>query len=749
VSAATLVRDLAAFSIQVALIVLAVAVLMKLVHIPARVRYHGLRLALVAALAVPWVLRSVETPRAATAVGQPFSEALSTPVEGDLVRPSSVEPSAATSQPRIDVPWLSVLLGILGLGVVGRGLWLGIGLVRLRRMTKAGRVLEEPEYAELQAQIGARATITQVFGLAQPATFGVRRPVVMLPDALPTAPASLRRAVIIHELFHVRRRDWLFVVAEELVRTALWFHPAILWLTSHIQLAREEIVDELTVRATGDRRGYVQALLSFADSGGLRPAPAFAHRRQLFHRILGVSKEKVMSRPRFVASTVALLTVVAAASWSASALFPIVRASSVTLPSPTSLIGVQNASLAAPVSLLAEDRFRRPAPARSRAALLEQQTNADVTPRQVTPENPIPRRTRGAVPAWPASYAGRQFHVLAQTLVTLDRNGAVIAVDRGGCQIVERPAAGDRDEAVCDAFSDAAAAAVRQWRYERPVQAPLQFLVVVKFEPGSEPTISRSSSEWLRYVRETQESLRELSDRQGLADGSAEFLRAELSELINEYRELERAHRLATERDLPGHPDLERLRLQLEMMEQDLAALKERLGATTNVASQQQSASEDLARARRVYEQVQAQLREAERRLVDATRRLTAGDGQPEPMVTADVRPDQFGGSSPLRAPSGRTPVRVGNGVQAPRVIRNVKPEYSTEAMEARVEGTVRLQALVDEQGRVADARVLNSIPLLDGQALAAARQWEFTPGLLNGQPVPVLIVMELHFTLR
>lgn len=69
--------------------------------------------------------------------------------------------------------------------------------------------------------------------------------------------------------------------------------------------------------------------------------------------------------------------------------------------------------------------------------------------------------------------------------------------------------------------------------------------------------------------------------------------------------------------------------------------------------------------------------------------------------------------------------------------------------MRARVEGTVTLEVLVDERGLVADARVLKSIPLLDQSALEAARQWEFKPAMLNGEPVPVLIQLELNFTLK
>jgi beta-lactamase regulating signal transducer with metallopeptidase domain len=96
-------------------------------------------------------------------------------------------------------------------------------------------------------------------------------------------------AVITHELLHVQRRDWCWLLGEELLRTALWFQPAIWWATSRIQQAREELVDELTVLATGNRRGYIEALLAFADAGQVRPAAAFARRAHLFARIVELS----------------------------------------------------------------------------------------------------------------------------------------------------------------------------------------------------------------------------------------------------------------------------------------------------------------------------------------------------------------------------------------------------------------------------------------------------------------------------
>ena len=749
-SAADFVRDLTAFSIQVTLVVLAVAVLIKVIPIPARVRYHGLRLALVAALLVPWLLRATDPPHdRADGLTQP-SLTVRTPAQAVPGELPPIE-SFVAPEPGPSIPWVPVLLGLVGLGVACRGTWLAVGLMRLRRMTKTGRVVEEPEYAELQEQIGARATIAQVFGLAQPATFGVRRPVVMLPDALTAAPASLRRAVIVHELYHVRRRDWVFVLAEELVRTALWFHPAILWLTSHIQLAREEIVDELTVRATGDRRGYVQALLSFADSGGLSPAPAFAHRRQLFHRILGVSKEKVMSRPRIVISSVVVAAVVFAASWSASALFPIVKAGPVTLLPPASLIGVQNASLAAPVSLQTEDPFRTSAPARIPVALLDQQAGAAGTPRQVTPENPIPRRTRGVAPARPAQYANAAFQIALNMFVTLDRDGAVANVRRGGCAASEPGPGLERLEDACRAFFETSAVAIRQWRYDRPAQPPLEFNVVVSFRPGAAPDVLQSgapiavasSRDYAGPAlipdalanRTTNAVVRE---RQPAADATAEVVRAQLDEVTNRLRELERAFRIASERQEPAHPDLMKLRQQLAQASAEMETLR------ANLQVRGVSLDEQYSLAKRQFEEASNQLREVERQLAQSAR-------QPQATVTVIPTPTTaFDGPNQLRSPSGRAPIRVGAGLSAPpRVIRSVKPEYTAEAMRARLQGTVQVEALIDEQGRVADARVLRSLPSLDEQALAAAKQWEFTPTLVNGEPVPVLLMLEIHFMLR
>jgi len=240
VTAASLLRDLTAYSVQIALVALGVAVLLKLVRIPAGARYIGLRVALLASLVAPWLLRAPEVhapalpssgTQAMIAAPGLATGAASTPAERVTTSPP------ASSMPAL--PWMEVGFGALLIGIAARVVWLGMGVLRLLRLKRGGVVVDALEYSELQQQLRTRATIAHVAALPQPATFGVRRPIVLLPDALATAPSSLRRAVVAHELFHVRRRDWVSVLAEEMVRTALWFHPAIHWMTAQIQLARE------------------------------------------------------------------------------------------------------------------------------------------------------------------------------------------------------------------------------------------------------------------------------------------------------------------------------------------------------------------------------------------------------------------------------------------------------------------------------------------------------------------------------
>jgi protein TonB len=73
---------------------------------------------------------------------------------------------------------------------------------------------------------------------------------------------------------------------------------------------------------------------------------------------------------------------------------------------------------------------------------------------------------------------------------------------------------------------------------------------------------------------------------------------------------------------------------------------------------------------------------------------------------------------------------------------------YPELAQSAKVQGVVIIEARIGIDGKISHARVLRSVPLLDQAALDAVMQWEFTPTLLNGQAVPVMMTMTVQFTL-
>lgn len=118
----------------------------------------------------------------------------------------------------------------------------------------------------------------------------------------------------------------------------------------------------------------------------------------------------------------------------------------------------------------------------------------------------------------------------------------------------------------------------------------------------------------------------------------------------------------------------------------------------------------------------------------------------PAPMQTvASFSPSP---SDPILL-NGRPVLRIGGDVKAPERIKYVAPRYPEEAQAARVSGIVIIEAVIDETGHVANAKILRSVAMLDQSALDAVMQWEFTPTLINGVATPVLMTMTVNFTLQ
>lgn len=122
---------------------------------------------------------------------------------------------------------------------------------------------------------------------------------------------------------------------------------------------------------------------------------------------------------------------------------------------------------------------------------------------------------------------------------------------------------------------------------------------------------------------------------------------------------------------------------------------------------------------------------------------IAGGLGTSVPVGPVAVAPPP---PPPTPAP---TLVRSGQGVREPRKIVDVVPVYPAIARDSKIEGIVILEAVINERGGIERVRVLKSVPLLDAAAVEAVKGWRYTPTLLNGAPVSVLMTITIHFTMH
>jgi len=295
--------NLGAYSLQIGLLVAVAAIVPALVRMRApgaRLVYWHILLAACIALPLvrPWRQEVVAAPTAA-------------PVED--ADKAQAPPAAPIHR---GFPWRDAALALLAAGAAGRIAWLAAGLRRLRRY----RLHSQPFDTAYDADIRMSPEVSS------PVTFGALHPVILVPAHFADLPAPMQRAILCHEILHIERRDWLFTMAEELVRALFWFHPAIWWVLGQIHLTREQAVDRRVIDLTEDREPYIDALLAMAGVRpqlDLAPAPLFLRKRHLKHRVVEILKEHKMSRKRLISALAAGAALLAAACWFVTGAIPL------------------------------------------------------------------------------------------------------------------------------------------------------------------------------------------------------------------------------------------------------------------------------------------------------------------------------------------------------------------------------------------------------------------------------------------
>lgn len=248
-------------------------------------------------------------PAAASAAGRTFALA---------------QPIVARAMPWLVLAWLS---GVLALSIRLLGGWWSTRSLRLVGVSPV------PDWCEAQLaalsarmRVGRAVAIVSSFRTSVPVVLGHVKPVIVLPAAAVSglSPAQLD-AILAHELAHVRRHDYLVNLAQAVIETLLFYHPAVWWVSRQVRETREHCCDDLAVTVCRSRREYVHALLDLEQLRDSTPAFALgatdgsllARGRRLL-----APPERAASAPRLAASVIALFVVasaVAGASWTSAA----------------------------------------------------------------------------------------------------------------------------------------------------------------------------------------------------------------------------------------------------------------------------------------------------------------------------------------------------------------------------------------------------------------------------------------------
>lgn len=205
------------------------------------------------------------------------------------------------------------------------------GLIYVERL-KTRRIYElQPEWLEKFAGLKKKALIkssVKIFESAltkMPVAIGYIKPVILLPLGMISGlPQNQVEAIIVHELAHIKRYDFLVNVLQTLAETIMFYHPAIWWISSVIRSERENCCDDITIELCGDTLTYSKALFNIqqinSGNAGLALA-AIGNESQLFRRIKRMNsnnKKRLSYGIKFAALFLLILVIAAAAVYSPS-----------------------------------------------------------------------------------------------------------------------------------------------------------------------------------------------------------------------------------------------------------------------------------------------------------------------------------------------------------------------------------------------------------------------------------------------
>ena len=179
---------------------------------------------------------------------------------------------------------------------VARSLWLFGGLVYVQRIRHYKPSIPAAGFVDQLSALCSRIRLNSKVQLLEsamikvPTALGMFKPVILMPlGMMAQLPPDQVEAVLLHELAHIRRRDFLVNVVQHFAETIFFFNPALLWLSARIREEREHCCDDIAIGVTQSRNGYIQALVSFQEYQ-LTPRTKYAmafpgRKKQLLDRV--------------------------------------------------------------------------------------------------------------------------------------------------------------------------------------------------------------------------------------------------------------------------------------------------------------------------------------------------------------------------------------------------------------------------------------------------------------------------------
>lgn len=283
-------------------------------------------LPLMSAMLPKWPLVIHVAPRSADVA------AIAAPVDVPSVETDPVAaPAIAThlesqTPPSFTRSWLTVAAGVYWIGA-GALLMLLMGQRwSLRRLARASSDVREPDWIRLLIDCADALHVSRSVRLLRsrdrnvPMAFGTRRPTIVIPAIAEMWADDRRRAVLLHELAHVARNDYLTHTIAAVACAMYWYHPAVWWVARRARIERELACDDRVIAAGTEARAYAGHLLEIAYSLSGRSAPALAvcmaRPKQLEGRMLAVldenrNRQAPSARLRYGVATIGLAVLVA------------------------------------------------------------------------------------------------------------------------------------------------------------------------------------------------------------------------------------------------------------------------------------------------------------------------------------------------------------------------------------------------------------------------------------------------------